>query len=189
MRNTLPRKVPGEPGIWLLIAGDLILFSLLFFILLHSRRAGIAQFAESQALLNQNLGLINTLLMLTSSWGVAMAVRSARKGMGEMAGRLFSVALACAIGFVLVKYVEYEEKLRVGITPQTNDFFMYYYVYTGIHLIHVVIGSGALVFLALHARSGVMTAAKLRNIESGASFWHLVDLLWIVLFSLLYLVH
>lgn len=90
---------------------------------------------------------------------------------------------------MVVKFFEYSPKLHAGITISTNDFFMLYFVYTGIHLIHVVIGTGVLITLAVYVRSGGIDAIKVRNLESGASFWHLVDLLWIVLFALLYLVH
>lgn len=180
--------VPGEPGIWVLIGGDLVLFSLLFFLYLSYRAHDVALFTQSQHHLDQNLGLVNTIVMLTSSWLVATGIRAARRDRGPLAGRLFTGALACAGVFVVVKYVEYRAKLAAGLTPTTNDFFMYYFCLTGIHLIHVVIGSGVLTVMARSVRRGPVSAAKLRNLESAAIFWHLVDLLWIVLFALLYLV-
>lgn len=183
-----PAHIPGEPGIWLFISGDLILFSLLFFLFLHYRAADTVLFTESQRHLNQALGLLNTLLMLSSSWMVASAVQAARRQQGVLASRCFAVALACGAGFVIVKYFEYSEKIRAGFTLQTNDFFMFYYCYTGIHLIHVLIGMGVLSALMFSARSPAPAPNRQRNLESGATFWHLVDLLWIVLFALLYLV-
>ncbi len=189
MQTPAHRKVPGEPGIWILITGDLVLFSLLFVLLLHSRATDPALFLDSQTRLDQNLGLLNTLLMLSSSWCVAMAVRAARLQIPRAPSRLFIGAMLCGAGFMVVKYFEYGAKLRVGITPTSNDFFMYYFVYTGIHLIHVVIGMGVLTFLTLYARGAAFTERKIQHLESGATFWHLVDLLWIVLFALLYLVH
>ncbi len=84
---------------------------------------------------------------------------------------------------------EYGEKLNAGFTITTNDFFMLYFIYTGLHLLHVVIGMGVLTALVVYSRSGEFAVGnRLRNLESGASFWHLVDLLWIVLFALLYLI-
>lgn len=179
--------VPGELGIWMFIAGDLVLFSLLFFLFLQYRAGQEALFAEAQRHLNQAIGLVNTVLMLSSSWLVASAAQAARRQQSQVASRCFAAAFACGAGFVIVKYFEYGERIRAGVTPNSNDFFMYYYVYTGIHLVHVVIGMGVLAALTVYVRSAG-PAAKIQHLESGATFWHLVDLLWIVLFALLYLV-
>ena len=180
--------VPGELGIWVFISGDLVLFSLLFFLFLQYRAGEQTLFVESQRHLNQALGLVNTMLMLSSSWLVASAVQAARRQHPHISSRLFALAFGCGAGFIVVKYFEYSGEIRAGFTLNSNDFFMYYYVYTGIHLIHVVIGMGVLATLMVYSRSGIFTAAMIQHLESGASFWHLVDLLWIVLFALLYLV-
>lgn len=189
--KTLPSKevhLPGEAGIWLFIAGDLLLFSLLFILYLKYRAADEALFNTSQQLLNQQLGLVNTLLMLTSSWLVASAVKAARRDQIQLTFRCLGLAFACGAVFVAVKYVEYSEKISMGWTPISNDFFMYYYVYTGIHLIHVFIGLGVLALMMQLSRFGTLGENQMRTLESGVSFWHLVDLLWIILFALLYLV-
>ena len=181
--------VPGEEGVWLLISGDLILFSLLFATFLWMRGEQLEVFTAGHARVNQTWGLVNTLLMLTSSWFVATAVKAARRELTAITVRCFLAALLCGAGFIGVKVFEYGEKLRAGFTITTNDFFMLYFIYTGLHLLHVVIGMGVLTTLMLYSRSGGFAVGnKLRNLESGASFWHLVDLLWIVLFALLYLV-
>lgn len=180
--------VPGEVGFWVFIGGDLVLFSVLFFLFLQYRAGQETLFTESQRHLNQVLGLVNTLLMLSSSWLVAFAVQAARRQQPQIASRCFAAAFACGAGFIVVKYFEYSEGIRAGFTLNTNDFFMYYYVYTGIHLIHVVIGMGVLATLTAYTRSKAFSAVKVQHLESGACFWHLVDLLWIVLFALLYLV-
>jgi nitric oxide reductase NorE protein len=86
-----------------------------------------------------------------------------------------------------VKVIEYGAKFRAGITLTSNDFFMFYFMLTGIHLLHVLIGMGVLTFLMRHTAAGVLDERRIQHLESGASFWHLVDLLWIVLFALLYL--
>jgi len=180
--------IPGEVGIWLMIAGDLVLFSVLFVLFLQYRASQLEVFEAGHARLNQTFGLVNTLLMLTSSWFAATAVHAVRRGLAKAASGCFAMALLCGLGFVLVKVFEYGEKLRAGITLSTNDFFMLYFIYTGIHLVHVVIGMGVLTTLMIYSRSGNFVLNKQRNIETGVSFWHLVDLLWIVLFALLYLV-
>jgi len=104
--------------------------------------------------------------------------------------------MCCGLGFAAVKIIEYREKITAGITLTTNDFYMYYYIFTGLHFLHVLIGMGVLVFLWFKARAAVQRKGELSDgdnekemmlIESGASYWHMVDLLWIVLFPLLYL--
>jgi nitric oxide reductase NorE protein len=182
-------RVPGEAGVWILISGDLALFSLFFITLLYYRGQNLDVFRASAAHLNQAFGALNTVFMLSSSWFVALAIHAARGNRANPTVVCFALALLCGVGFAAVKVVEYSEKIRAGITFNTNDFFMYYYVFTGIHLLHVVLGMGVLVALGLYSRSGGFTAGKIRNLESGAIFWHLVDLLWIVLFALLYLLN
>ena len=179
--------LPGEVGIWMFIAGDLIMFSLFFGTFVFYRSQNVELYIEAQNMLNQTYGLVNTLLMLTSSWFVAMAVKGARLRKYEISSRCFAMACVCGIGFVLVKYFEYGEKLQAGITLETNDYFMYYYLFTGIHLLHVFIGLGVLVFCYKTVHQTAFSALQLTHVESGASFWHLVDMLWIVLFALLYL--
>ena len=189
--DALPEKVeariPGEEGIWIIIGGDLMIFSLFFCVFLYYRAQELRLFIASQLHLNQTLGFINTLFMLTSSWFVALAVRAARRNLGRTTPMLLALGLFCGIGFVVVKVFEYGEKIRAGITLITNDFYMYYFVFTGIHLLHVLIGMGVLVAMILYTKSGEYTPTKIKHLETGAIFWHLVDLLWIVLFALLYL--
>jgi len=180
------RHVPGESGIWIMIFGDMMVFSLMFIAFMLGRRDQMALFAMSRLHLNQTYGLVNTFLMLSSSWCVASAVHAGRAGRRRTATLYLRLALGCGLGFCAVKFLEYGEKFRAGIAINSNDFFMYYFVFTGIHLLHVLIGMGVLIFMARVAAVDV-DAKRLGYLESGASFWHLVDLLWIALFALLYL--
>ncbi len=181
------RQMPGEPGIWMFIFGDMLVFSLFFVTYAFYRAQDVDLFVASQAHLNQRFGVLNTFFMLTSSWFVATAVQSARRNRRGMSAACFASGFACGLGFAVVKLFEYGEKIRAGITPATNDFYMYYYVFTGIHFMHVLIGMGVLAYLARYAWTQDADAARIKNLESGASFWHVVDLLWIVLFALFYL--
>ena len=182
------RHLPGESGIWLFVLGDMVMFSALFTIFLYYRAQNVDLFATSQAQLDQTLGIVNTFLMLSSSWFVAMAVQAARRNLGRITPILLWLGFACGVGFGVVKFFEWNAKISAGITLTTNDFFMYYFIFTGIHFVHVLLGMLVLGVLARYTRDGVYDATKIRNLESGASFWHLVDLLWIILFALLYLV-
>jgi nitric oxide reductase NorE protein len=180
--------IPGEVGAWIFILGDMTIFGLLFGVYLDGRAADPGLFERSQQVLNRNFGVINTLLLLTSSLLVVVGVRAVRAGAPAIASRVFAGAIVCGLGFTLTKYLEWGHHLRHGHTPATNDFWMYYYVLTGLHFMHLVIGMGLLTALMRHCRRAVQTG-RFGLIEGGACFWHMVDLLWIVLFPLLYLAH
>lgn len=180
------RHLPGEAGIWIFILGDLLIFGLFFLVFMTYRIDQAALYAQSRAALSQAYGLTNTLLLLTSSWFVALAVHGARAGRRTTVLGLFASAFSCGVGFVFIKALEYGALIRDGITITTNDFYMFYFMFTGIHLVHVAIGLGVLGYLTASWR-GAPHHSTIARLESGSVFWHLVDLLWIVLFALLYL--
>ncbi len=181
------RHVPGEEGVWVFIFGDLIVFAAFFVTYAVGRLDELDLFRESQALLDRQLGLLNTLLLLTSSWCVAQAV-SAVRHKDPRARLLTGGAILLGLGFVIVKFFEYSAKVEAGITLNTNSFFIYYYMFTGIHLLHVLIGLGVLAYVFSRFNRAGQFQSGIGLIEGGGVFWHLVDLLWIVLFALLYLV-
>lgn len=180
-------RVPGEAGVWIFILGDMVMFGLFFTVFVYYRAADVDLFATAQLSLNQTLGALNTLLLLTSSWFVVHAVEAARAGIAPRARSLLVGGFLCGLGFMVVKYFEYGEKIRAGLTITSNDFFMYYYMLTGIHLLHVTLGMGVLAYLWQRLRGTTDIASHISALESGASFWHMVDILWIVLFALVYL--
>lgn len=186
-RHARSGHVPGEAGVWLLILGDMTIFGVFFAVYSHARAADRDLFTQAQQELSFGIGLINTVLLLMSSWFVALAVKSVRRGSPVPGSRYFLFALLCGLGFLVNKVIEYSEKLSAGLTPMTNDFLMYFYVLTGIHATHVIIGMSILLYLWRRTRAAVRTPS-MPVIEGGASYWHLVDVLWIVLFPLLYLV-
>jgi nitric oxide reductase NorE protein len=187
--GTSTKHVPGEPGIWILIFGDMVVFTVLFAVYLNSRGRNEALFAESQASLNQTLGAINTLVLLCSSMLIilaALAFRSEQRR--HLAVPLTLAGAAVGSCFVVVKVIEYHEKVAAGLTPSTNEFFMYYFVLTGLHLAHVVIGLVVLTVLSRLARKPAPTRTHIAFFEGGACFWHMVDLLWLIIFPLIFLV-
>ncbi len=167
------------------IAGDMVMFGMFFLTFLYYRGIDPALFAEGQVNLNQTIGIVNTLLLLSSSWLVAKGVHAARTGDARKLTMLVLGAVGCGLGFIALKVIEYSEKIASGFVVNTNDFYILYYMFTGIHLLHVFIGVGVLIFVV--ARSRRQAQLPIGLIESGASFWHIVDVLWIVLFALFYL--
>jgi nitric oxide reductase NorE protein len=183
------RHVPGEPGIWVLLFGDMLVFTVLFTVYLHQRGIRPQLFAESQGALNRTLGATNTLVLLTSSILVVYATRALRRPeLRYLARRLTLAGVLVGSCFVVIKAFEYHEKIAAGITPSTNEFFMYYFVLTGLHLAHVIIGLIVLTVLSTLARKPEPTKTHIAFFEGGACFWHMVDLLWIVIFPLVFLV-
>jgi nitric oxide reductase NorE protein len=181
--------VPGEPGVWILLFGDLCVFAVLFAIFLEHRGTQPELFAASQDHLNRAFGATNTLILLTSSLLIVYATRALRsKTLRPLAPSLTLGAMALGVCFVVSKGFEYSKMLDAGLTPSTNEFFTYYFVLTGLHLGHLVVGLGVLTILCTLARKAEPSATHLKFFEGGACFWHMVDLLWIVIFPLVFLV-
>lgn len=190
LRAAHPRRLPGEVGIWLFVLGDILVFSALFLTFSYYRAHDPELYRLSREALDPAIGLINTCLLLTSSWCVVLAIRSARENLVRVSTAMFALAFVLGLAFIGVKVFEYAEKIERGITMLTNDFFMFYYVLTAIHAMHVMAGLAGLGYLCYRSygkRS--ITPVDIQVYETGATFWHMVDLLWIVLFPLLYLVH
>ncbi len=182
------RRIPGEPGVWIFLFGDLLVFGAFFATFMYQRGQAPALFDASRRTLSIGIGLTNTLVLLTSSLFVVTAVRAIRSSQRLVARWLLIGALACGLVFVSLKAVEYTAKVHEGHVPDQNNFYLYYFILTGIHLFHVLVGIGVLILLATQTRDVELGATRMALIEGGACFWHLVDLLWIVLFPLLYLV-
>lgn len=182
-------RIPGEVGIWLLVLGDMFLeFGTIFGYYLYDRAADPALFAQSRLALNANIGLVNTLVLLTSSMFVALGVHVLRANDRASAARMSTWGRALGFVFVAIKAVEYGTKYAAGITVSTNTFFMYYFSATGLHLAHVLIGILMLTYMINGARQLEPRPHEIRSAEVGGVFWHMVDLIWIILFPLLYLV-
>jgi nitric oxide reductase NorE protein len=179
--------LPGEAGIWLFVLGDMIVFALLFGCYIFYRAADVEGFRKSQDGLDVTIGAVNTLLLLTSSLFVALGVQAVRENAARNAALLIAGGLTCGCGFAVLKLIEYGHKIAAGISLVTSDFYSYYFILTGIHFLHVLAGLCVLVFLIRKVWSGQTRDRDIVTIESGATYWHMVDLLWIVLFPLLYL--
>jgi len=171
----------------MLVCGDLLVFTVLFCVYAYYRADEPGLFHASQRLLNQRAAAFNTFVLLTSSWFMATAVHAARVQRLRTVLAMLAATFLCGGVFLAVKAVEYSEKIGRGITLITDDFFMFYFVMTGIHALHVTIGLGFIAFLFFRTRTAAGDS-PVRLIETGATFWHMVDLLWLILYALLYLI-
>jgi nitric oxide reductase NorE protein len=182
-----PRAIPGEAGLWLFLLADMTVFAVFFAATVVVRSGDHALFARSSEQLHQGLGTVNTLLLLTGSACVALALRAFRAGASVDARRLVDAGIACACAFVAIKAVEWTDLLRHDHAPSSNDFFQLYFLLTGLHTLHVVGGTIALLVIRGRVVRAAPTIVDTQIVEGAASYWHMVDLLWLVLFPLLYL--
>lgn len=180
-----PRLV-GDLVIWLVILAELLTFGILFLSYAVTRARHVALFNESQRTLDLHAGVVNTVLLISGSWCVARAVQAVRADRSAQGARWLAGSLLCGAGFLAMKLTEYAAKLHAGIDVSTNDFYLLYFMLTGFHFLHVVVGMILLSILLVHTARGAYGSHNCHAIETGAAFWHMVDLLWIVLFPLVY---
>lgn len=177
-------RVPGDNAIWVMVLGDLIIFGSFFLIFSVHRAMAPQEFLEAQQHLNLTIGVLNTLVLLTSSWFVARSVLAARGGNHAAAIRLTYAGGACGLLFIGIKAFEWSTKVAEGHTIVDNEFFSFYYMLTGVHLFHVLLG---LLILGIVVRElGNPRKRRMMMVESSATYWHMVDLLWVVIFGLFY---
>jgi len=181
------RRIPGDGGVWVFITADICAFALFFLLFTIGRVGQPTLYERSRQFLNPSLGLLNTLILLTSSWLMVRAVRAARAGERGPVRLNLALAMVIGAGFVVTKGFEYGEKFAAGITMLTNEFFTYYFVFTGIHFLHFLIGMCALAVCLIKSRKSALDGKFVTWIEATGSYWHMVDLLWIVPFPMLYL--
>lgn len=180
-------RLAGDAGVWLFIGADLCAFALFFALFTWGRLHDLALYEESRRALDPGFGLANTLILLTSSLFMVLAVEAARDGSRARTVRHLACALAVGSTFAITKVAEYTAKIQAGITMLSNEFFMYYFVFTGIHFLHFVVGLVVLAVCLQKARTQQLDGRYRIWIESSGCYWHMVDLLWLMLFPLLYL--
>lgn len=180
-------KLPGDSGVWVFIIADLAAFAVFFLIFSVGRMEAPALYEESRQHLDTTLGLLNTLIMLTSSLFMVRAVHAAREGHRSAVIRNLLLTIVVGAGFAVTKIMEYSAKVDAGIGLTSNEFFTYYFAFTGIHFLHFVIGLGAIAMMVVKSRYDALDANFVTWIESVGCYWHMVDLLWIMLFPMLYL--
>jgi len=180
------RRVPAEPEFWIFVFGDLSVFTAFFFVWAVTQRHHEAVFAAGHATLNQPIGVLNTALLLASSAAVATAVRAVRASQGVIARRAYLLAVGLGGGFLVGKAVEYTLHFTHGLESLRGPFFTDYFVFTGVHALHVFVGLVCLLVARAKARNSDPVSGLMIH-EAVATYWHMIDVVWVVLFSLIYL--
>jgi len=182
--DTAPPRLHGDLAIWLLIAAELLTFGILFVSFAVARWREPAVFAAGQATLTLGSGAINTLLLLGGSAAVVVAVQALRTYRPSASRRALLLAVGCALAFLALKGHELAGKYAAGVDLDSSSFWMFYILLTGFHFLHVAVAAIVLALLWWLLRRA--PAGRLHALETGGIFWHMVDLLWIVLFPLVY---
>ncbi len=181
--------LPGDFAIWIFILAEMLVFGVMFIVYAFARANQLEVFNASQLTLSRGLGTLNTVILITSSYFVVRAVSAIKSGNASLSARWLLGGMLLGGMFIAVKLWEFNEKFAAGITLETNDFYMYYLILTSFHLMHVLMGMIILACIVYKLKQGAYSAQEHFGVESGASFWHMVDLLWIVLFPLIYIIH
>ena len=172
-------------GAWTFILIECVTFSAYSVIYMLYRMHDPETFGRSQLQLSPTYGVVNTLILLTSSWQVARSVHSARAARYEVAFRQAALTLGLGVVFIASKLSEWSRELSHGYTFGSNDFFAFYYFLTGIHIVHVLVGFIFMGVAMVRLRSA---EASVDTMETASIYWHMVDFLWVVIFALLYVV-
>ncbi len=179
---------PGGLLIWIVIILELFTFGLGLLALVVYGRQEPELFQMAAAHLDTRIGLINTLVLMGSGYMMAQSVRFARMGDIYKAKKWIVFTLVLGGLFVAIKVFEYSQKLSLGVVLEDNMFFTLYWLLTGFHLIHVLVGMVILIYLPFTFSSG-NKEENVENLVSGAAFWHMCDLIWLLLFPALYLIY
>lgn len=177
--RSLIDELPGELMMWVLILSELLVFGAGLMALLAVRLSDPAGFAEAQDHLYRTGAALNTVVLVTSGYLAACALRARRSGRRARARWVLLLAAGLGALFLVIKGAEYAGKAAEGISYDTHPFFMFYYLLTGFHAAHVLAGVAILLLVAWRDAP--------RNIEAGAQFWHMVDLVWVLLYPVVYL--
>lgn len=179
-------RLPGDFVVWLLVLLELLTFGMLFLAFAGARLHQPALFAAGQATLDLNSGAINTALLVSASACAAQALHSVKAQRSRSAARWLIAALIFGLGFLGVKSLEYAAKWQEGIDIANNTFAMLYVGITGFHFLHAAVGCLLFALLWWPTRQGRYGPANCHTLETVTVFWHMVDLLWMVLFPLIY---
>jgi len=190
--------IGAKLGMWIFIFTELLLFGGLFIVYAVFRNKYSDEFHISAHQLNTYVGTLNTVILLISSMTIAMSITALQRGNRKLSLRLIYVTLLFAFIFLVNKYFEWGHKIHFDLYPGTDFmvslmhgevlFFSLYYFMTGLHALHIIVGMVILSIVAFKVQSGKINADRYVFLENGALYWHLVDLIWIFLFPLFYLI-
>lgn len=183
------RALPGDLAMWLFILAELAVFGLLIVAFGVTEILFAEAFSSSRARLDTSTGLALTLSLLTSGFLAALAVAQVKRQQPRSGSMLLVAAVGSALVYVMIKLREYGHLAGAGLDIEYDTFFTLYWILTGFHFLHVLLGLVILGFMAIRAWHGAYRPGQCRNLESGVLYWHMVDLVWVMLFPLVYVLN
>lgn len=186
-------------GMWLFLFTEFLLFGGLFIVYMVYRMLNPEAFLKASMHLNVAMGSINTIVLLISSMTIAMAISAIQRGNSKRSIQLLFITLVAASIFMVIKYFEWTSKIHHGLFPgmvpfsllpkgESLYFFLYFFM-TGLHALHIIIGAIFIIVVISKTKKGKLNAENYSLTENAGLYWHLVDLIWIYLFPLFYLIH
>jgi nitric oxide reductase NorE protein len=191
--STIEQKVgniyypPGGILIWFLIILELFTFLGAALIFVYYRGNMSAEFAESKTMLNPIVGTINTIVLITSGYFMAISVNKLRDDDTKKSALYMLIGLILGFAFLIIKGTEFYHKIELGIGFSYNTFFTFYWLMTGFHFVHVLFGVGLLAYIYLAMKKEKYNSKDMFDVEASATYWHMCDLIWILIFPVLYL--
>lgn len=191
--------IAAKIGMWLFLFTELLLFGGLFLLYMAYRLQFSKDFIIAAQELNITLGTVNTIILLTSSLTMALSIAAIQRGKKTLSILFLISTISFALAFLVIKYFEWSAKFQHGIAPKAPEllskpngeivFYGMYYAMTGLHALHVIIGAIILLFMLVFLIRNKITKDDYVKLENSGLYWHLVDLIWIFLFPLFYLIH
>lgn len=189
----------SKMGMWLFLFTELLLFGGLFIVYMVYRLMNHDAFLLSSFELNVVMGTINTVVLLVSSMTIAMSITAIQKGNSILSIKLLATTLILSLVFMVIKYFEWSAKIHHGLFPGMEYysnlpkgealFFFLYFFMTGLHALHIIIGAVLIAVVIYRTKKGQLHSENYTLTENAGLYWHLVDLIWIYLFPLFYLIH
>lgn len=183
------KALPGDLAVWIFIFAELLVFGVLFLAYALARRSHIELFNSEQALLDRRGGLINTLVLISSSYFIACAGAAIRADRVRACVAWLCGAWALGAVFLALKAMEFSHDADIGLQLSRNLFDMFYLSLTFFHFMHVVMAMVIVSAVIRNTLQGRYSAHAHAGIETASSYWHMVDLVWIILFVLVYVLH
>lgn len=189
----------SKMAMWLFLFTELLLFGGMFLLYGAYRFQYSDGFKVAAADMNSFIGAVNTIILLTSSLSVALSIAALQRNQKKLSLAMLWFTLLCGLGFLVNKYFEWSHEIHNGIYPggpalenMSNGeviYFGLYYMMTGLHGLHVIVGMVFLAFMIVFIQKDILTSTNFQKLENAGLYWHLVDVIWIFLFPLFYLLH
>ena len=179
---------PGGILVWFLILLEVFTFLGATLIFVHYRKNMLEEFTLSKTMLNPIIGTINTIILITSGYFMANAIQYLKVDNNKKSALYIFIGLLLGGLFLMIKGWEFYHKIELGIGFNYNTFFTFYWLMTGFHFVHVLFGVGLLFYMYLAVKKKKYNSKNLFDVEASATYWHMCDLIWILIFPILYLI-